>query len=160
MPRFSSPGPDYFEHVETTAASPQALWAWWVDVPTWGDWSGWARGTTVEGQFGLGSQGVVVDRFGRKARFTVTHFDPLHAMEMAVNLPRATLVVRREITGEADGVTTFCFSVRLQGWGARFWRRSVRKRFHREAGPNMRHLAHLADDSGSNRHDRERMGHL
>lgn len=160
MPPFLTPGLDYFHHVETTNATPQALWAWWVDVPTWGDWSGWSQGSSVQGRLALGSQGAVVDRFGRKTRFTVTHFDPLHSVEIAANLPRATLFVRREVVGHTEGVTTFCHSAWLEGWGGRLWRRPLRQRFQSEAEPNMRRLAYLADDSGTNRRDRERLGHI
>ncbi len=160
MPPFTTPGLDYFEHVETTSASPQALWAWWVDVPTWGDWSGWSRGSSVQGLFALGSQGVVVDRFGRKAPFSVTHLDRFRSMEIAASLPGATLVVRREIVGHTEGVTTFCHSAWLEGPAARLWRRPLRQRFSSEAESNMRRLAYLADDSGINGRDRERLGHI
>lgn len=115
MPSSTTLGLDYFEHVETTTASAQALWAWWIDIPTWGDWSGWSRGTFVHEALALGSRGVVIDRFGRKASFTVTAFERFQSLDISFELPGAILMVRREITEQREGLTTFRHSAWVGG---------------------------------------------
>ena len=151
MPPFAASDLDYFERVETTPASSRALWACWVDVATWGDWSGWSRRSYVDDSFTLGSRGVVIDRFGRTLSFTVTALNPMHSLEISLKVPGATVVMRYEIIGANEAATSFCHSVRVEGRCAWLWRRAVRLRFEREAPTDMRRLAHLADDSGTHR---------
>ncbi|MGC1206732.1 MAG: hypothetical protein WA880_02120 [Ornithinimicrobium sp.] len=129
-----------FEHIDSTTGTPEALWACWTDVTTWSDWAGWVVSASIEGPFGPGTKGVVVQRDGRRSELLITAVTPLVSHEFTVHVPGADVHMRREIL-DASQRTTFKHSVWLEGPLAGLWTRPLSARARVELPETMRRLA-------------------
>ena len=105
-----------FDHTLKTKTAPGRVWAVWTDVARWPEWDGELESASVEGdQLALGAKGTLRPRRGPDSSFVVSEFEPEEGYAFATRLPLCKLVVRRWLSGDRDGGTTFTHEVSFVG---------------------------------------------
>ncbi|MDR6973481.1 hypothetical protein J2X68_000150 [Streptomyces sp. 3330] len=104
-----------YEHSIETGATPEAIWALWADVPTWGTWNAEIEKIEIDGPFAEGAQitmtppgddpivlrvaeAVEGERFVDEARFGDLLLRTSHRIDR-LDRSRTRVVYRMEITG-------------------------------------------------------------
>jgi hypothetical protein len=135
-----------FRYDVTTAASPAAVWAVWMDVAGWGRWDLGLESARSEGALAAGVKGQIVPRSGPASRFRVTAFVPLQSYAFETALPLAKLTVRRAIVGTAP--TVIRHEVRFSGLLAGVWAGRFGPSFRAALPPTMHKLVTIAEAGG------------
>lgn len=132
-----------FHHEVTTRATPEAVWAVWMNVPGWGRWDAGLKSASSPAPLALGVTGRIVPHNGPASRFVVSQFSvgKSHAFETA--LPLARLTVRRTIIGTDP--TVIRHDVSFSGLLAGFWAARFGPSFRQALPPTMARLVALAE---------------
>lgn len=138
-----------FAHTVDTSASPEAIWALWTNVDSWGEWDSGLRRARIDGELGLGTRGRLVPKRGFPSRFEISEWAPGEAYAFTTKLPRAELVVRRSFVEAPEGVTRFRHEVYFTGSRAETWAARLAPSFRRQLPPVMARLAELAEAGGA-----------
>lgn len=134
-----------FHHEVTTGASPEAIWALWMDVPGWGCWDAGLKSASSRAPLARGVTGRIVPQRGPAARFVVSAFAPSDHYAFETALPLARLTVRRTII--ATSPTVIRHDVAFSGLLAGFWAARFGPGFRRALPPTMDRLVALAGDA-------------
>lgn len=129
-----------------TAASPEAVWRVWMDVPGWKAWDEGlkdARLAEPGAPMKLGTRGTVTPKSGPDSAFAVTAFEEGARYAFETRLPLATLTVERSITSRAP--TEFRHDVSFSGPLAFLWSRLFGPGFRRALPPTLRAIGRIAE---------------
>ncbi len=89
----------------TTSATPQQIWALWVDVSRWNRWDHEVMSSSLDGEFVNGATGMLKPHGGPTAKFVMTEVTPLVSFSDRSRLPLATLDFHHSVA-VVQGVTT------------------------------------------------------
>lgn len=132
-----------FAHEQTTAATPEALWAAWMDVSRWKEWDQGLREAQASQPLALGVTGTIIDRSGNRAAIRVTEYVEGERYAFETSLPASKLRVRRIIVGREP--TRFRHEVSFHGLAAPLWSAQLGGGFRRALPPTMARLAEVAE---------------
>ncbi len=134
-----------FEHSAESAASKDAVWSHYVDVPNWRDWSvegvEWSR---LDGPFAVGTTGKSKPPGRMPAgsfRVDAVVREELYRSE--TKLPGARLCFEHEIQPASSGVTITHRAI-LTGPTARLWLPMLRPSIERGLPSGVERLAEMA----------------
>jgi hypothetical protein len=131
-------------HVEVTSdATPEAIWAVWMDVPNWKHWDRGLNDARATAPLALGTRGTIVPRTGVNAAFEVTAFAAGKSYTFATDLIGAKLHVTRSIV--ATSPTVFRHEVQFTGAIAFLWAAALGGGFQRALPAAMQALAATAE---------------
>lgn len=135
-----------FNHQITSATSPDAIWALWMDVPGWKHWDQGLADASAELPLSLGSRGIIKPKSGPDSPFEITEFVEGKSYAFQTKLPAAKLQVRRFIVSEQP--TIFRHEVSFLGPLAWLWGAVLGRVFRTALPPTMDALEALAGNQG------------
>ncbi|MEO0602640.1 MAG: SRPBCC family protein, partial [Myxococcota bacterium] len=130
------------------SASPDVVWARWMDVESWPTWDTELTEATADAPLALDVTGSLVSG-GRASPFTIVAFEAPFHYAYAVPLPAGRLVVDRRLLPLDDGGTRFTHTVTLEGFGGWMLGPVLGRRFRAALPQVMRSLATLASGSST-----------
>ncbi len=133
-----------FDHTETTSASPDQLWARYVEPATWPQWDHEIAAVSVQGPVAVGTRGRLKPVTGPAASFTLTEVTPGVGFTDVSRLPLAQLTLAHHIEATASG-SRFTHHVTITGPLAPLFARVIGKRLAAGLPTAMRNLARLAE---------------
>lgn len=103
-----------FSHTVKTSASPEKVWAIWIDVEHWSKWDNELVDSRLENSFELGAIGKLTPKKGRVSMFRISQFSQGKSYTLTVELPLCRLNVYRYLQSRSD-YTEFTHEVSFQG---------------------------------------------
>jgi hypothetical protein len=103
-----------FSHTLKTAATPERIWAIWIDVENWSQWDTELIDAELDGAFVLGAIGRLKPKTGRVSKFEISQFNPGKSYTFTLGLPLCSLQIHRYLSDRVDG-TYFTHEVSFQG---------------------------------------------
>lgn len=140
----NKPTDKHFWYSMNTAASSEAIWSIWTDVPNWKDWDTGLKDASIEGEFDLASEGVIISLEDRKSKFKVVEFVEGQTYTYKTKLPMGSLYVKRYLT-EENGKTTFTHEVWFKGLTGRLFSKVFGKKFRRMLPDVLRNIKQIAE---------------
>jgi uncharacterized protein YndB with AHSA1/START domain len=134
----------WFECTETTSATPEQLWARYVDPTTWPQWDHGAERVTSDGWLAVGRRGRLKPTGGPWTSFVVTEAEPGVGFADVTRLPLARLEFRHHIEGTPDG-SRFTHTVTISGPLSPLFVRLIGRGIAAEMPAVMAALARLAE---------------
>ena len=104
-----------FGHVVETTASPEKIWAAWIDVERWPQWDTELASATLDGSFALRAKGRVKPKRGPAARFSISELIPGESYTFTTHLPLCELNVSRRLTRNGGSGVFFTHEVSFVG---------------------------------------------
>lgn len=106
----------YSEQV-TTLAPPEQIWAMWQDASTWPCWDTELEWVRLEGEFVIGTVGLMKPTSGPEVKFRLSEVVPLRSFSSVAQLPLTRLVFNHEYLSsqEGDGAAQIRHSVTMYG---------------------------------------------
>jgi len=132
-----------FEHTETTTATPDQLWARYVDPTTWPEWDHETESVTAEGALAVGLRGRLKPKGGPWTSFLVTEVEPGAGFTDVTRLPLARLQFRHRIEAVPGG-SRFTHTVTIGGPLWPLFARVIGRTIAAEMPTAMATLARLA----------------
>lgn len=133
-----------FEHAETTSATPDQLWALYVEPTTWPQWDHGIAEVTVQGPVAVGTRGRLKPVTGPAASFTFTEVDPGVGFTNVSRLPLARLSLAHHIEATASG-SRFTHHATITGPSSPLFARVLGRSLTSGVPTAMRNLARLAE---------------
>ena len=104
----------HFWHSMTTSASPEVIWAVWVNVPQWKEWDTGLQDASLTGAFAEGAKGSITSLQGRRSGFKLVEVREGLSYTMKTKLPLGALYIKRILEVDEKG-TTFRHEVWFTG---------------------------------------------
>ncbi|ECI9604892.1 hypothetical protein C9X02_20800 [Salmonella enterica subsp. enterica serovar Enteritidis] len=106
----------YSEQV-TTLAPPEQIWTMWQDASTWPCWDTELEWVRLEGEFVIGTVGLMKPTSGPEVKFRLSEVVPLRSFSSVAQLPLTRLVFNHEYLSsqEGDGAAQIRHSVTMYG---------------------------------------------
>ena len=134
-----------------TAATPEAIWGLWADVPNRTRWDDALERITLEGRFQSGAVGIVKLRGQPERRFEVVQCVPPRAYTDRFFLPLGAKIDWAHTISEADGEHAVTFDVSVTGPTSPLLAPVLRRILRRELPPTVDKLIALAERTGAHR---------
>jgi len=134
-----------------TAATPEAIWRLWADVPNRTRWDDALERITLEGRFRSGAAGVVKLRGQPERRFEVVQCVPPQAYTDRFFLPLGAKMDWAHIISAVDGERAVTFDVSVTGPTSPILAPVLRRILRRELPSTVHKLIALADRTGAHR---------
>ncbi len=131
----------HFTHTVRTEAPAEAIWRLWTDPATWPAWDTELESARLDGDIGLGAEGVLVSG-GRETRFAISLWEPKRRYAFTTRFPLGSLVVTRTL--DTTHGTRFTHDVRFRGVGGAVLAPILGPRFRRALPEVMQTLEALA----------------
>jgi hypothetical protein len=133
------------EHSTETAASTEAAWDIWTDVPGWPRFLSmrWAR---LDGDFAVGAKGRIKPRAGPASNFTVAAVDPGRFYATKASMPGARLRFEHEIERTASGRTRLTERQTIDGALSRVYGWLLGRQMVAELPDSLEKLGRLASE--------------
>lgn len=103
-----------FRHTLETSASPEKIWAIWIDVEHWSIWDTELQDAYMDEPFELGAIGKLTPKRGRISTFRISQFNSGNSYTFTLRLPFCSLNVHRYLVSRA-GITYFTHEVSFRG---------------------------------------------
>jgi Polyketide cyclase / dehydrase and lipid transport len=132
-----------FEHSAESGAPPPRIWERYTDVEQWRQWSKGVEESTLEGEFEVGSKGVIKPPQLPKSRFELVEVEPERSFASQAKLPGATLRLDHLIE-RANGGSRITHTATVSGLLAPVWAPVVSRIIKRELPAGVERLAELA----------------
>jgi Polyketide cyclase / dehydrase and lipid transport len=129
-----------FHHSVTVKASPDRVWAIWMDVRNWPTWDPLITASFSNEPLKLGVKGKVIPKKGLPSRFKVVCFEPGSKWALEASLITAKLRVTRSLIAKGD-FTTFTHEVEFTGFASSVFARMLAPDFRVALPDVMQRLA-------------------
>lgn len=103
-----------FEHTESTAATPEQIWAYYADPESAPSWDPLVAKIEINGPFATGTTGTNTSTTGQRVKFILSEVTPYSSYTEVNPLPLAQLSWTHRITPTSTGCT-FTHGVILSG---------------------------------------------
>jgi uncharacterized protein YndB with AHSA1/START domain len=124
---------------------PDRVWRLWTQPASWGDWDRGLTSSSLDGPFGPGARGRLVDTSGRTSRFVVEEVETGRHVRVRVRLPAASLVLDRSVLTSSGGDETLVrHDVRFEGPLGPVFAVLLGRRFRRLLPPTLEALVQAA----------------
>jgi uncharacterized protein YndB with AHSA1/START domain len=131
--------------VTASTTRPDRVWRLWTQPASWGDWDRGLTSASLDGPFGPGARGRLVDTSGRTSRFVVEEVETGRHVRVRVRLPAASLVLDRSVlTSSGDDETLVRHDVRFEGPLGPVFAVLLGRRFRRLLPPTLEALVQAA----------------
>ncbi len=135
---------DHFQHTEITAASSEAIWRVWTDVPNWHQWDEGLKSARLDGAFRTGAKGWLIPNKGPKSKFVITAIEPNKSYVFKTKIPFGWLVVERRLESNS-GLTRFTHEVQFTGILKKFFGKRLGKNYRAMLPNVMQSIAKIAE---------------
>lgn len=129
-----------FHHSVTVRASPDRVWAIWMDVRNWPTWDHLITASSAAEPLKLGVEGKVVPKKGLTSKFKIVCFEPVSKWALEASLITAKLRITRSLTAKGD-LTTFTHEVEFTGFASSVFARMLAPDFRIALPEVMQRLA-------------------
>jgi len=126
-----------------SAATPEQVWAQWIDVSGWSQWDDSVDHAEIDGPFEQGMTGWLKPSSGPKARFTLTEVTANRTFTNRSRVPLGSLEFAHSLTSSSEG-TVITHRVTMQGPLTFILRRVVGRRIERDLPSIVDRLATIA----------------
>lgn len=133
-----------FSHTVQTSASPEQIWAIWIDVDRWAQWDTELKNSHLESPFRLGAVGKLTPKTGRGSKFIISQYSAGNSYTFTVKLPLCDLNVHRYLTNRS-GDTYFTHEVSFTGLLAFLFRLLLGKKFESVLPSVMGNIKQIAE---------------
>lgn len=131
------------ENTETTTATPEELWACYVDTDSGPSWDPLVAEIKLHGPFATGTTGTNKPPVGPKLKFIFTEVIPFSSYTEVTKAPGAEMTFTHSLTSTPNG-TTFTHGIICQGLLSGLYALILRKNYTRLLPIAMKALAHTA----------------
>lgn len=132
------------QHEENTKATPTQLWKVYQDVSNWKTWDHEIEASFLNGEFKVGSQGMLKPKGGPKTWFRLMEVKEKELFSDLTNLPLCKLEFRHELI-PTDSGTKFVHTVTFSGPLSFLFSRVIGNKIREELPGAMKNLARLAE---------------
>ncbi|UPY77158.1 polyketide cyclase/dehydrase and lipid transport [Leptospira weilii] len=133
------------QHEEITKASSTQLWKVYQDVSNWKAWDHEIEESFLNGEFKVGSKGMLKPKGGPKTWFRLMEVRDKELFSDLTNLPLCKLEFRHELFSTNSG-TKFVHTVTFSGPLSFLFSRVIGNKIRKELPGAMKNLAKLAED--------------
>jgi Polyketide cyclase / dehydrase and lipid transport len=129
-----------FHHSVRVKASPDRVWAIWMDIRNWPTWDPLITASFSNGPLKLGVEGKVIPKKGLPSKFKIVCFEPASKWALEASLITAKLRVTRSLIAKGD-FTTFTHQVEFTGLASSVFARILAPDFRVALPDVMQRLA-------------------
>jgi hypothetical protein len=129
-----------FHHSVKVKASPERVWAIWMDIRNWPTWDPLITACSSAALLQLGVEGKVVPKKGLPSKFKIVCFEPISKWALEASLITAKLTVTRSLITEGDFMI-FTHKVEFTGFASSLFARLLAPDFRVALPEVMQKLA-------------------
>ena len=146
MAQDSNPTDKHFWYSLETSATPEQIWAIWIDVQHWKDWDTGLKDAEMNGPFQLGQTGIITSLEGRKSKFKVVEYSQGLSYTYKTRLPLGSLYVKRYLSSQ-EGQMMFTHEVWFKGLTKGIFAKAFGGKFRQMLPKVLENIKQIAESS-------------
>jgi len=104
----------HFSHTDSTTATSDKIWQVWIDVPNWKQWDKGLKEAVIDGEFIVGTKGILIPYKGPRSKFLISEFESNKSYTFKTKIPFGWLIINRTLEVK-EGKTFFTHDVEFTG---------------------------------------------
>ncbi|UPT67652.1 MAG: hypothetical protein M0D57_02990 [Sphingobacteriales bacterium JAD_PAG50586_3] len=118
----------HFSHTDSTKATAEKIWQVWTDVPNWKQWDKALNEAVLNGDFAIGTTGILKPLKGPQSKFIISEVVPNTSYTFKTKIPFGWLVIKRTLEVK-NGATYFTHDVKFTGLMKGFFGQVLGKKY-------------------------------
>jgi len=128
-------------HIESSA---EKIFSLYKDVNNWSTWDPKTKECFIDGEFKVGTMGILKPKNGPKGKFTITEVTENKSFTVKYKLPFCDLYFKNELTPQSPG-TEVLHKIVFEGLLAPLWGRIIGNKLKKEQSQTMKALKKVAE---------------